>query len=129
MEDVITESLKDILEKFESIDTCILGTAIVNRNGLLQTARVPRNIDEKRFGALSATLFEAIEKSAEFIKNMPMNNLTIEYNDCQLIIIGINEELIIVALFELDINLGIMLIELDEIIQEINEALEGDLLY
>ena len=43
------------LEKLELISG-VLGTALINRNGLIITTRLPRDFDERKFGAMVATL-------------------------------------------------------------------------
>ena len=60
MNDLIIKNLSKELERLENFDE-IIGTALVNRNGLLISSILPRNIDERRFGALAATMFGAVE--------------------------------------------------------------------
>jgi len=107
----------------------VIGTAIVNRNGLLITSRLPRDIDNRKFGAMAATMFGAIEVSATVIGKNKINNLTVELNDCQILILEINDQLIIITLLELSINLGLILIEIENTIENINEICEGEALY
>ncbi len=51
-------------------------------------------------------------------------NLTLEFDEEQLIIYAINKELIFITLLELRIDLGIILIEVEELIKFIHKFLE-----
>ncbi len=122
MDNLIVESLNKELEKLETFGG-ILGTAIVNRNGLLISSRLPRDIDERKFGAMAATMFGAIETAGATLGSNQVNNLTVEFNDCQLFIVGVNEQAILVSLINLNINLGLMFIEIEECIKNIKKLL------
>jgi len=107
----------------------VIGTAIVNRNGLLITSRLPRDIESRKFSAMAATMFGAIEVSATVIGKKKVNNLTVELNDCQVIMMDINEQLIVITILDLNINLGLILIEIEQTIERLNEICEGEALY
>ena len=101
----------------------ICGTAICNRNGLIITSRIPRHIDDRKFGAMAATMFEAIGTAITSFEDKVVN-LTVEYDEEQLVIFAINRELIFITLLKLNIDLGIVLIELEEIVKFIQHFLE-----
>ncbi len=110
------------LDKLESVNG-IIGTAIVNRNGLTIISRLPRDIDNRKFGAMAATMFEAMETAAITLKDK-MLNLTVEFDDYQLVVYVLNAEIIFVSLLELNIDLGIVLIEIEECTKIIHKTLE-----
>ena len=99
----------------------INGIAIVNHNGLTILSRLPREIDERKFGAMAATMFGAMETAATAL-NKAIINLTVEYNDSQLVILAVNEELLIVSLIELNIDLGLFFIEIEDLILKLREV-------
>ena len=101
----------------------ICGTAICNRNGLIIISRIPRHIDDRKFGAMAATMFEAIGTAITSFEDKVVN-LTVEYDEEQLVIFAINRELIFITLLKLNIDLGIVLIELEEIVKFIQHFLE-----
>ncbi|MFW9969889.1 MAG: roadblock/LC7 domain-containing protein [Candidatus Odinarchaeota archaeon] len=111
------------LEKLENFDE-IIGSAIVNRNGLLISSRLPREIDDRKLCALAATMFEAIETATSNLNDNQIKNITVEYQDYQLIIFGINEKIIIVTLIDLNANLGLVFIEIEESIKSIRNLIE-----
>ena len=101
----------------------IIGTAIVNRNGLTVVSRLPRNIDSRKFGAMAATMFEAMETAATTLKDRVLN-VTVEFDDYQLVVYVLNSNIIFVSLLELNIDLGIVLIEIEECTKFIQKLLE-----
>ena len=121
------EALKNnlITKELDKLDLVngISGTAIVNRNGLILISRLPRHIDNRKFGAMAATMFEAIENAVTTFKD-DIVNLTVEYDEEQLIIYAINKKLILITLLELNIDLGIILIEVEELLNFIQKFLE-----
>jgi predicted regulator of Ras-like GTPase activity (Roadblock/LC7/MglB family) len=116
--DVLTKEL----DKLDLVNG-ISGTAIVNRNGLIIISRLPRHIDNRKFGAMAATMFEAMETAVTALKDNIVN-LTVEFDEEQLIVYAINRELIFITLLELNIDLGIILIEVEELIKFIQKCLE-----
>ncbi|MFW9828073.1 MAG: roadblock/LC7 domain-containing protein [Candidatus Thorarchaeota archaeon] len=114
------EDLNMELERLENFSEFI-GSAIVNRNGLLIASRMPREIDERKLGALSATIYEAIETAISILKTSEIKNLTIEYQDYQIIIFEVDFNTILVSLVDLNMNLGLLFIEIEEIIKNIKK--------
>jgi predicted regulator of Ras-like GTPase activity (Roadblock/LC7/MglB family) len=124
MNNILTKSLKEELESLENLSE-IIGVALVNRNGLLISSRLPRDIEERRFGALSATMFGAIETVTSSLGSNQIRNITVEYQDYQLIIIEVDDNTILVSLFDLNINLGLIFIEIEEAVKKIKMIIKG----
>lgn len=117
-DNLLIESINKELERLENLGE-IIGSAVVNRNGLLISSRLPRDIDDRKLSALAATMFEAIETATSNLKNNQIKNITVEYQDYQLLIVEINDNIILVSLFDLNANLGLVFIEIEEIIKNI----------
>lgn len=122
MNNLITKNLTKELERLENFGE-IIGTALVNRNGLLISSLLPRNVDKRRFGALAATMFEAIETASSSLKNNQIKNLIVEYQDYQLIVVEIDDRMVLVSLIDIDANLGLNLIEIEECIKNIRRII------
>ena len=120
MKDLIIQSIDKELEKLENYGG-IIGTAIVKRNGLLISSKLPRDIDERKFGAMAATMYEAIETAVSTLEKNQISHLTVEFNEYQLIIVAIDDNIILVSLMDLNINLGLILIEIEESIKNIKK--------
>ncbi|MFX0008840.1 MAG: roadblock/LC7 domain-containing protein [Candidatus Hermodarchaeota archaeon] len=116
------ETITRELDKLEFVNG-IIGTAIVNRNGLTIISRLPRDIEERKFGAMAATMFEAMETASTTLKDN-LVNLTVEFEDYLLIVYTVNAEIILVSLLEINIDLGIVLIEIEECTKIIHNILK-----
>ena len=116
------DSITRELDKLDLVNG-IIGTAIVNRNGLTIVSRLPRDIENRKFGAMAATMFEAMETAATTI-NDKVTNITVEFDDYQLIVYMLNSDMIFVSLLEKKIDLGIVLIEIEECTKHIQKLLE-----
>ena len=113
MKELATESLDKELDRLINFSD-IMGIALVNRNGLLISSRLPRDIDERRFGALAATMFEAIETATSSLETNQIKNLTIEYENYQIIVVEVDKNTILVSLIDLNVDLGLIFIEIEE---------------
>jgi len=116
------EPVNTELDKLKLVNG-IIGTAIVNRNGLTIISKLPRYVEERKFGAMAATMFGAMETAITTLQDKVVN-LTVEFNDYQLVIFIVSTEIIFVALLELDIDLGLSLIEIEDCIKIIKNILE-----
>jgi len=110
------ESINKELEYLEERSE-ILGTAIVNRNGLLITSRLPRDIDVRKFSAMASTMFEAINTIALSLKNK-VYNISVDLEKYRIIILDV-KDYILVSLLDLNTNLGLVLIEIEETIKNL----------
>ncbi|MHA1147858.1 MAG: roadblock/LC7 domain-containing protein [Promethearchaeota archaeon] len=118
MKDFEIENLNKELSILDSVSG-IRGTAIVYRNGLLRTSRLPRDIDDRKFGAMVATIYGALNTAVSTLEKEAIQNLLVQYKDYQVIALDIDEKFMMVALLDFNINFGLVLIELEEVINRI----------
>lgn len=124
MDSLKIESLNRELKELET-RRGITGSAIVSRNGLLITSRLPRDIDQRKIGAIAATMFGAIETASTALgNNEKIYCLTIELEDYQLIILNASNDIIFALLIDLNVNLGLIFIELEETLKKIRNIVE-----
>jgi len=124
MDTLKIESLNRELKELET-RRGITGSAIVSRNGLLITSRLPRDIDQRKIGAIAATMFGAIETASTALgNNEKIYCLTIELEDYQLIILNASNDIIFALLIDLNVNLGLIFIELEETLKKIRNIVE-----
>ncbi len=123
MQSVKIDRLNGELKRLETLGG-LIGTAIVKRNGLLVTCRLPRDIEERNLGAMAASMFESVEAAAKAIQSKQVYNITVRFNDCQLIAIEAGKDAMIVALVELNTNFGLFCIELEEIAKKIKRIMK-----
>ena len=124
MDTLKIESLNRELKELET-RRGITGSAIVSRNGLLITSRLPRDIDQRKIGAIAATMFGAIETASTALgNNEKIYCLTIELEDYQLIVLNANNDIIFALLIDLNVNLGLIFIELEETLKKIRTIVD-----
>jgi predicted regulator of Ras-like GTPase activity (Roadblock/LC7/MglB family) len=115
--------LKYELDRISSI-LGIIGCALVERNGLTITSELPRTLNEKSLAAMTATMFEAME-SAIPNKEKIISNITVEYEDYEIFITKVNDQVLFIGLIEHNIDLGLILIEIEEFVDKISQFLEN----
>ena len=120
MNDKELQNLNKELNKLEKFSG-IIGIAIVNRNGLLISSHLPRDIDDRKFATLAAIMYESIETAVSSLNGDKIIHLTVEFDEFQLLVIEVDENIVLVSLMDLSINLGLMLIEIEESIKKINK--------
>jgi len=103
----------------------IIGIAIVNRNGLTILSNLPRSFDERKFGAMAATMFGAMETAISTFSDK-LVNITVEFNDYQLLIFGVDEEVIIVSFVDINLDLGLIFIEIEECLKNLQNYTKDD---
>jgi len=123
MKSIIIDRLNEELQKLE-FTSGIIGTALVQKNGLLITSRLPRDIDERKFGAMAATIHGAFETAIKHIDKENINHITIELEGYQLIVMGV-KNLILISLLELNKNLAITFIEMEHTIKKLKNIINN----
>ncbi|MBA7636628.1 hypothetical protein ES703_44249 [subsurface metagenome] len=124
MDTLKIESLNRELKELEK-RRGITGSAIVSRNGLLITSILPRDLDQRKIGAIAATMFGAIETASTALgNNEKIYCLTIELEDYQLIVLNASNDIIFALLIDLNVNLGLISIELEETLKKIRNIVE-----
>ncbi|MFX1501225.1 MAG: roadblock/LC7 domain-containing protein [Promethearchaeota archaeon] len=119
-DNLLIESLDEELERLENFGE-VIGTVIVNRNGLLISSRIPRDIDERKLGALAATMFVAIETATSSLQSNQIKSLTVEYQDYQILVDEIDDKMILASFFDLNANIGLIYIEIEQSIKNIKK--------
>jgi predicted regulator of Ras-like GTPase activity (Roadblock/LC7/MglB family) len=122
-DNLIIENLNKELERLENFGE-IIGTAIVNRNGLLISSRLPREIDGRKLASMAAIMYASIETATSGLIANEIENLTVDYQDYQLTVLSVNDDIILVSLFDLNANLGLLFIEIEESIKNIKKIIE-----
>ena len=120
MNDKELQNLNKELNKLKKFSG-IIGIAIVNRNGLLISSHLPRDIDDRKFASMAAIMYESIETAVSSLNGDKIIHLTVEFDEYQLLVIEVDENIVLVSLMDLNINLGLILIEIEESIKKINK--------
>ena len=117
------ERLAEILKKMEMVGG-IHGGAIVARNGLMMVSNLPKDIDERRFCAMTATMMGAVETAVATLKRGAIKRVTAEVERATVIAMGAGPKAILVVSAEQNANLGILMLEMEESADMIRKIIE-----
>ncbi len=92
----------------------VAGAAIVARNGLLIASELPRDIDERRLGAMTATMMGAVETTGVTLNKGSVRRVIAEVEHATIVAMGAGPKAIIVCTAENGVNLGMLLLEMEE---------------
>lgn len=113
MSETKTERLEMTLKKLVAIGG-VNGSAIVARNGLLIASNLPKDIDDRRFSAMTATMMGAVETAAATLSRGMVKRVTAEIENATVIAMGAGEKAILVVAAGNSGNLGMILLEMED---------------
>lgn len=117
-----SEKLLSELKKLANVGS-IEGSAVVARNGLIIASDLPRDVDERRLGAMSATMMGAVETAAITLNKGQIKRVTAEIEKAILVTMGAGKKAILVVSASPDANLGMLMVEMEERVKSIMEIL------
>jgi len=118
--EILADGLAELLTESSDID----GVAIVGVDGLVYSANVPqRALDENMVGASSAAIFGLSRRSVGQLKRGTLSQTLIQGDDGNIIVSGLNDETLLVALTPKSVNLGMAFAEMRGMIRRIQEIL------
>ena len=111
-----------ILEEFKEI-AGLLGSAVVDSDGLTISADLPWNRKPEKIGSLISRLLQIGEKTAKIAKLNPLKELILEGDNGR--IVARNEgNVLLIAFSDRDAALGMVKIEIEEFAKRIKELLD-----
>ncbi len=117
-----SEKLLSELKKLANVGN-IEGSAVVARNGLMIASDLPRDVDERRLGAMSATMMGAVETAAITLNKGTIKRVTAEIEKAILITMGAGKKAILVVSASPNANLGMLMVEMEERVKNIREII------
>ncbi len=103
----LTEKLQTLLE-----DSDFQGAAVVGRDGLIYSARLPMtDIDEDLVGAVAASIFALSDRSVSQLKRGKLTRTFIQGSEGNIVVTFIDDGALFVGLAAPDVNLGILFAE------------------
>ncbi|MBU2565493.1 MAG: roadblock/LC7 domain-containing protein [Candidatus Thermoplasmatota archaeon] len=117
-----SEKLLSELKKLANVGG-IEGSAVVARNGLIIASDLPRDVDERRLGAMSATMMGAVETAAITLNKGQIKRVTAEIEKAILVTMGAGKKAILVVSASPDANLGMLMVEMEERVKNIMEII------
>jgi len=100
----------------------VSGSLVVGKDGLVIESNVPPEIDSELVGAMASAVFGTAERSAEEMKHEPLQQVMIEGNRGKTLMVDTGEG-ILVVITEIDINLGLIRIEMRRSAERVKDLL------
>ena len=119
-----TKQLDAILREFTQ-NAELVGSAIVDGDGLTLSAVLPDSVGPERLGAISATLLQAGVKSVELADLERLKQIIVEGSGGR--VVAVNQgRVLLIAFCGPDKMLGPVKMEMEEFAQRLNEVLRRD---
>ncbi|MEM2900050.1 MAG: roadblock/LC7 domain-containing protein [Thermoplasmata archaeon] len=125
MSETKTEKLQRYLRGIQNMGG-VEGSAVVARNGLIIASSFPKDIDERRFAAMSATMMGTIETASALLKNGGLKKIFAETEYATIVAIGAGPKALLVVSASKDSNMGMLLLTIEEYAQKIKDVVEGN---
>ncbi len=116
--EILNETLQELLQQ----STDIHGAAIVGNDGLVYSANVPeKELDENMVGAAAAAILGLSKRSAKQLNRGTFSQTLIQGDNGNIIVCGINEDILLVGLTAKAVNLGMAFAELRDFISKLKD--------
>lgn len=116
---------QDIIEKellyLNQIDG-VIGSALVEYNGILIASELPRDYKEREILAMSATLFGATENAVANIDDTKIFKIIVDINGRSWIVVNAEEYLFLIMIKK-KADMGLILIEVEESIRKLKSLM------
>lgn len=123
MPSINVDQVNEILKKLSETNQDIVGAAIVSNEGFMLAGEIPKNMDEDLVSAVFIALKSIAQRAS---KQIELGNITqlimLSENGGALICSGKRSSLIL--LMRPNANLGLILIDVTNVIREIKDVLE-----
>ncbi len=100
----------------------VSGSLVVGKDGLIIESEVPSDIDSELVAAMSSAVFGTAERSAEEMKHEPLEQVMIEGSRGKTLMIDAGEG-ILVVITDIEINLGLIRIEMRRSSERVKDLL------
>ncbi|MFO8017009.1 MAG: roadblock/LC7 domain-containing protein [Promethearchaeia archaeon] len=103
----------------------VIGSALVEYNGILIASNLPRDYNERDMLAMSATMFGATENAVANIGESKIFRMIVDLEDESWLVINAQKYLFLVMI-KSTANMGLILIEVEEIIKKLESLKKGN---
>jgi predicted regulator of Ras-like GTPase activity (Roadblock/LC7/MglB family) len=123
MTETKSERLNLALKKVVAVGG-VVGAAIVARNGLMIASEMPRDVDERRLGAMTATMMGAVETAGITLGKGSVRRVTAELEHSTIVATGAGPKAVMVCTAENGVNLGMLMLEMEAQSEQVRAILE-----
>ncbi len=107
----LARSLRRIIRQLHSAVTGIQAVAVITSDGLPQASALTAEIDEDRFGAMSATLLALAEQAAAEIRSGTLRQVLVEGEKGRMLLVQAGSDQVLAVSTDTKANIGRVFIE------------------
>lgn len=119
---MLKERIAEFIEEVRAIDG-VEGCALISKDGIMIGKSFPREISEKWFAAMSASVLASAESAASIISITPPVRVTIDAHDRRILIHDAGEKLLLVAVLGAKVEPEPIASSLETVARRVAEAL------
>ena len=119
----ISKQMDEILYQLESNVPGIQATALFDTDGLVLTSRLDEGVDDEIIGAMSASILSIGNRSGMELDRGEMQRIFIEGDNGSIVIMSVGADLLLVALVEPEVKLGMLFFQCRRCIESIRNIL------
>ena len=101
----------------------IKACGIVSKEGLLINSRTPPDVDARIFSALCSTIMGAAEAASGQMATGGVSQVSVKTDKGTIVLMPAGAKAILTALTEPEAQLGLILVEMESIAQEVNQVM------
>ena len=116
------EQLDDTLTALIQVGQ-IKACGIVSKEGLLINSRTPPDVDARIFSALCSTIMGAAEAASGQMATGGVSQVSVKTDKGTIVLMPAGAKAILTALTEPEAQLGLILVEMESIAQEVNQVM------
>ena len=116
------EQLDDTLTALIQVGQ-IKACGIVSKEGLLINSRTPPDVDARIFSALCSTIMGAAEAASGQMATGGVSQVSVKTDKGTIVLMPAGAKAILTALTEPEAQLGLILVEMESLAQEVNQVM------
>ena len=116
------EELDDVLTTLMQVGQ-IKACGIVSKEGLLINSRTPPDVDARIFSALCSTIMGAAEAASGQMATGGVSQVSVKTDKGTIVLMPAGAKAILTALTEPEAQLGLILVEMESLAQEVNQVM------
>lgn len=117
------QKLDNVLTKFMQVGQVPL-VAVVSKEGLLITSRMPPHMNDRIVGALCSTIIASAETASSQMGTGEVSEVNVKTEHGTLLLKPAGDKALLVALAEAEAQLGLIMVEIDLRAKQVQEILE-----
>ncbi|NLI99269.1 hypothetical protein GX441_11510 [bacterium] len=125
MPETRAEKLMVALRGAQSSVAGLEATAVVSIDGLVIASSLPPDIEEERVAAMTAAMLGLGERTANEMKRGGMDQLFLKGPLGYVVIMSASEIAVLTAIANADVKLGLLFLELKNLVQQLEPILKG----